>query len=169
MEEKCLFQAFHSKKLMPKIRAKLTFDNPADIKKLPDSETNTSGNTSSMQIDDVVTLSTSGEVFKCKQVDANLPPGDDRKVRLIEEQLSPYATVTHVGFKMSDYLPILLKCALTVRHHASRNRRFMFKNIWLTDPSCRDVVLSVWESRTMPDIVENVLSKLDICSTKLSD
>ena len=89
MEEKRLFQAFHNKKLMPKIRSKLTFDSPADIIKLPNSETNTSGNTSSMQIDDVVTLSTSGKVFKHKQVDANLPPGDDRKVRLVEEQLSP--------------------------------------------------------------------------------
>ncbi|KAJ8423471.1 hypothetical protein Cgig2_013514 [Carnegiea gigantea] len=89
MEEKRLFQAFHSKKLMPKIRTKLTFDRPADTDKPPDSQTNTSGDTLSMQIDDVVALSTSGEVFKRKQGDANPPPGDDRKLRLVEEQLSP--------------------------------------------------------------------------------
>ena len=42
-----------------------------------------------MLIDDTVVLSTSGKVFKRKQVDANLPPGDNHKVRLVEDQHTP--------------------------------------------------------------------------------
>ncbi|KAJ8430527.1 hypothetical protein Cgig2_012926 [Carnegiea gigantea] len=40
-------------------------------------------------------------------------------------------------------------------------------NIWLTEPTCHDVVLSSWESVAHLDTVEHLLSRIDRCSTEL--
>ncbi|KAJ8425198.1 hypothetical protein Cgig2_004320 [Carnegiea gigantea] len=81
----------------------------------------------------------------------------------------PNAMVSHVDFDMSDHLPILLKCTLCSNEKEARKRRFMFENMWLTDPSCQDTVSAAWTSVLSPNTVENMLSRLEKCTAHLME
>ena len=78
--------------------------------------------------------------------------------------LFPEATITHINFDGSDHLPILLKCAPNGHACADRKRHFFFENMWFTESSCHEVVLSAWESTSAFGEVKSLLFKLDTCS-----
>ncbi|KAJ8433507.1 hypothetical protein Cgig2_018041 [Carnegiea gigantea] len=81
--------------------------------------------------------------------------------------LYPRAHVTHIDSDLSEYLPILLKCTSSGDDPCWRTRRFHFENMWLTDPSCKDVISSAWTSTTHSDAMEQLLSRLDNCGQQL--
>ena len=81
----------------------------------------------------------------------------------------PNALISHVDFDMSDHLPIMLKCSLYSNEKEVRNRRFMFENMWLTNPPCRDTVSAAWTSILSPNIVENLLSCRKKCAAQLME
>ena len=82
--------------------------------------------------------------------------------------LFPAASVSYMDFNMSDHLPILLKFTLHAATRGERARRFHFKNMLFTEPSCKEVVMSAWTSASTPDIVKNLLALMDRCSAELS-
>ena len=54
--------------------------------------------------------------------------------------LFPSAHVSHIDFDVSDHLPILLKCQPKESAKANKKRRFHSKNMWITEPSCAEVI-----------------------------
>ncbi|KAJ8446312.1 hypothetical protein Cgig2_005843 [Carnegiea gigantea] len=78
--------------------------------------------------------------------------------------LFPEAQVTHVNSYISYHLPILLKCYPTNLSRQRHGKKFKFENMWVTDPSCREIIGDV--SKT--DAVDNVLVKVDSCSKELA-
>ncbi|KAJ8420258.1 hypothetical protein Cgig2_000600 [Carnegiea gigantea] len=55
--------------------------------------------------------------------------------------LFPNALVCHVDFDMSDHLPILLQCSPRINEKKDRQKRFMFEDMWFSDPSCKETLL----------------------------
>ncbi|KAJ8439513.1 hypothetical protein Cgig2_007030 [Carnegiea gigantea] len=73
----------------------------------------------------------------------------------------------HVDFDMSDHLTILLYCCPTVNGKGRRRQRFLFDNMWASDPSCTDVINTAWASTSSNNVVENLLFRIDICAEEL--
>ena len=69
---------------------------------------------------------------------------------------------------MSDYLPILLKCCTISSGRPSRIKRFMFENMWVSDPSCVEVVSAAWSARPADDPVERLIERVETCAGELS-
>jgi len=44
---------------------------------------------------------------------------------------------------------------------------FQFENMWMTDPSCRDVIVHAWKQVSGIEAVGNLLTKVERCSTEL--
>ncbi|KAJ8448892.1 hypothetical protein Cgig2_030748 [Carnegiea gigantea] len=72
-------------------------------------------------------------------------------------------------FDLSDHLPILLKCRPNVNKNGDHHKRFLFDNMWITDPSCAGGVSSSSVKMSDPDAVHNLLLKLDECAESLAD
>ena len=68
---------------------------------------------------------------------------------------------------MSDHPPILLKCFPRDIARCRKKSRFHFENMWLTDPSCRDNIASTWTSTSSPDVIAQLLRRLEKCSIAL--
>ncbi|KAJ8421126.1 hypothetical protein Cgig2_023395 [Carnegiea gigantea] len=71
------------------------------------------------------------------------------------------ATVSHVDFDISDHLPVLLKCVPHNTINGARQKRFMFENKWLTEPSGRDTICAAWSSVSSSNAIENLLSRIE--------
>ncbi|KAJ8433162.1 hypothetical protein Cgig2_007126 [Carnegiea gigantea] len=56
-----------------------------------------------------------------------------------------------------------VKCSPATLTRVAGKRHFHFENMWAADPSCGD------DSSSRPDVVDNLLIKLDGCSAKLND
>ncbi|KAJ8435842.1 hypothetical protein Cgig2_003865 [Carnegiea gigantea] len=69
---------------------------------------------------------------------------------------------------MSDHLPILLRCSPHEDEQRNRKRRLHFENMWFTDPLCKDAVISAWASVSKPNVVDNMICRIEKCSEKLS-
>ncbi|KAJ8447045.1 LOW QUALITY PROTEIN: hypothetical protein Cgig2_033614 [Carnegiea gigantea] len=69
---------------------------------------------------------------------------------------------------MSDHPPLLLRCSPRSDAKSARKKRFMFENMRFTEPSYKDVVASAWSSVSTPNIVENLLNRIDKCSAELT-
>jgi len=81
--------------------------------------------------------------------------------------LFPEANVTHIDSDRSDHLPIFLRCFPTRRRGGHYPARFRFENMWLSDPSCRDVISNAWTRVGGVEAVGNLLVKFDRCSADL--
>jgi len=55
------------------------------------------------------------------------------------------AKVIHIDWDSSDHLPIILKCFPYWGRGGRHKPRFRFENMWLTDPSCREVIFNAWK------------------------
>ncbi|KAJ8443737.1 hypothetical protein Cgig2_029642 [Carnegiea gigantea] len=80
----------------------------------------------------------------------------------------PNASVTHMDIDMSDHLPILLKCCPSSSGRTGKHRRFMFENMWISDPSCAEVVSAAWSARSVDDAVERLMGSVETCAGELS-
>jgi len=78
------------------------------------------------------------------------------------------ASIFHVDFDMSDRLSILLKCTPRAAIRGEQARRFHFEGMWFAKPSCNEIATSTWTSASTSDFVENLLARMDRCSTELS-
>ena len=83
--------------------------------------------------------------------------------------LFPNATVDHIDSDISDHLPILLKCSPCPNNKKAKKQSFMFENMWLTEPTCKDVITAAWSSVLGPNLVENSLLKLSSCAASLAE
>ena len=77
------------------------------------------------------------------------------------------ANVTHIDLDSSDHFPIFLRCCLTRGRGRHYPARFRFQNMWLSDPSCRDVIFDAWTRASGTEAVENLMVKFDGCSKDL--
>ncbi|KAJ8422422.1 hypothetical protein Cgig2_003002 [Carnegiea gigantea] len=50
---------------------------------------------------------------------------------------------------------------------SAQKRRFMFENMWFTEPPCEDVVAAAWSSTSHANAMDNLLSHLSKCSNEL--
>jgi len=82
--------------------------------------------------------------------------------------LFPEAQVQHVDSHISDHLPILLRCKPRNRAARARGSRFQFENMWATDPSINEVIVSAWGASSDADLVHNLQHKIETCSASLS-
>ena len=80
----------------------------------------------------------------------------------------PNAFVIHVDFDMSDHLPILLKCCPSSGGTAGKCRRFIFENMWISDPSCAEFVSAAWSASSGDDVVERLMERVETCAGELS-
>ncbi|KAJ8449927.1 hypothetical protein Cgig2_029289 [Carnegiea gigantea] len=83
---------------------------------------------------------------------------------------SPVTTtlVSHIDSDILDHLPILLKCHPRQDERSARKKRFMFENMWFTEPACKDVVAMAWSFTSHANAVDNLLARLNYCSNKSS-
>ena len=79
----------------------------------------------------------------------------------------PTALVSHVDSDISYHLTILLKCSPRTVDKSAQKKRFMFENIWFTEPSCKEVVSNAQSSSSNPDAMMNLLTHLNKCSVEL--
>ena len=60
---------------------------------------------------------------------------------------------------------------LSVGSRSKRRRRLLFENMWVTDPSCAEVVGTAWSSSFCSEVVENLLrrvERVERCAGELS-
>ncbi|KAJ8446368.1 hypothetical protein Cgig2_019261 [Carnegiea gigantea] len=114
---------------------KLLFTDPAFEKTGEPSKPPENTASASMLTDEDSPIVLGSEAFKRKQDD--VPP-----LKQEWSLLYPGAHVTHIDSDLSDHVPILLKCTSSGDDSYRRTRRFHFENMWLTDPSCKDVINS---------------------------
>ncbi|KAJ8443329.1 LOW QUALITY PROTEIN: hypothetical protein Cgig2_015810 [Carnegiea gigantea] len=69
------------------------------------------------------------------------------------------AQVTHVNSYISDHLPFLLKCYPTSLNGQRHGKKFKFENMWVIDPSCREIIAKAWGDVSKTDAVDNMLNK----------
>ena len=81
--------------------------------------------------------------------------------------LFPDAQVSRIDFDLSDHLPILWKCKLRGANTCSKKRRFQFENMWILEPSCKDVIMLAWSSTQHADVVDNIMGRLNACGVQL--
>ncbi|KAJ8433730.1 hypothetical protein Cgig2_019798 [Carnegiea gigantea] len=101
-------------------------------------------------------------------------------IRSVEERLDRFcantkwsllflkAKVTQVDFDMSDLLPILLRCQPVRSKRRGSSNIFRFEHLWYSNPSCLDIIKHAWGSYATEDVVDNLVMKLDVCSTNLA-
>ncbi|KAJ8442170.1 LOW QUALITY PROTEIN: hypothetical protein Cgig2_015511 [Carnegiea gigantea] len=56
---------------------------------------------------------------------------------------------------------MLLRC----NENGAQKKRFMFENMWFTEPPCKDIVANAWTSFSDPNTEDNMLIRLNKCST----
>ncbi|KAJ8435080.1 hypothetical protein Cgig2_032971 [Carnegiea gigantea] len=82
--------------------------------------------------------------------------------------LFPEVEVVHLDEQLSDYLPRLVKLQQGRVRKGRGRRHFQFKNMWLQEESCRQLIKEVWEATAWDDPWTNVTSKIDGCSRALA-
>ncbi|KAF4370808.1 hypothetical protein G4B88_030528 [Cannabis sativa] len=84
----------------------------------------------------------------------------------------PNSILNHLDFFGSDHRAIQL--SINQNHHSQfsrkKDKRFLFENVWLSEPQWNDVLLEAWSSNTPSnDPSTNLLLKQSTCSTFLSN
>ncbi|KAJ8433177.1 hypothetical protein Cgig2_025568 [Carnegiea gigantea] len=79
----------------------------------------------------------------------------------------PEAIVSHIDYDLFGHLPILLKCRSNVARQPHKRGRFHSKNMWLSEPSCLELVSLARSSCLATDVVDGLLAKVDKCAIEL--
>ena len=77
----------------------------------------------------------------------------------------PGARVHHLQCNSSDHCPLLI--VLAPLDIPLRKKPFRFEEIWLSNPSCGEVVQVAWESTVGSDLSNEILAKIEKCGLDL--
>ena len=77
----------------------------------------------------------------------------------------PGARVHHLQCNSSDHCPFLI--VLAPLDIPLRKKPFRFEEIWLSNPSCGEVVQVAWESTVGSDLSNEILAKIEKCGLDL--
>uniref|UniRef100_A0A803QRS7 CCHC-type domain-containing protein n=1 Tax=Cannabis sativa TaxID=3483 RepID=A0A803QRS7_CANSA len=84
----------------------------------------------------------------------------------------PNSSLNHLDFFGSDHRAIQLsfKHTHSPQYSKKKDKRFLFENVWLSEPQWNDVLLEAWSSNTPGDDPStSLLLKQSICATFLSN
>ena len=71
----------------------------------------------------------------------------------------------HLSCNSSDHVPILL--SLSGLHPPTRKKNFRFEQMWLSNSSCEEVVVSTWGSGCEVGYEGDILRKVEKCGKEL--
>lgn len=81
-------------------------------------------------------------------------------------QKIPGTRVHHLSSMASDHTPLLI--SLSRLPEPRRKRCFRFEEMWLSDPTCGEVVKEVWSSTREPNPCIAILEKVAKCEKELT-
>ncbi|KAJ8435144.1 hypothetical protein Cgig2_018972 [Carnegiea gigantea] len=81
----------------------------------------------------------------------------------------PEAAVHHIDYEGSNHLPIMLKTRPNRRRTRNHGNSFKFEYMWVTNPTCPDIIAKAWQQSRKEDCVENLVTKLEECCKELSN
>ena len=73
--------------------------------------------------------------------------------------------IHHLSSDSSDHCPLCV--ILDNLEVAIATSPFRFKEIWLSDPSCSNVVEAIWSSSDKADLLVKVMRKIERCGEEL--
>uniref|UniRef100_A0A803Q0L9 Reverse transcriptase domain-containing protein n=1 Tax=Cannabis sativa TaxID=3483 RepID=A0A803Q0L9_CANSA len=84
----------------------------------------------------------------------------------------PNSSLNHLDFFGSDHraIPLSFKHTHSPQYSKKKDKRFLFENVWLSEPQWNDVLLEAWSSNTPSDDPStSLLLKQSTCATFLSN
>ena len=73
--------------------------------------------------------------------------------------------IHHLSSDSSDHYPLCI--VLDSLEVATATNPFRFKEMWLSDPSCSNVVEAIWPSSDNADLLVKIMRKIERCGKEL--